>query len=143
MNFPATASVPAVRRRALQRVAAQWDAAFGWRAGRVVFMRIERWDSRRDGPLTEAALRQKIEARGYQVSERTYPPGAVAAAQYEDRERLDAVAAGLLKVTLESESAILTAGDIVFVPRGAVRRVEVVGPSPVHCLEAVPRSDPS
>ena len=28
------------------------------------------------------------------------------------------------------------------VPRGAVRRVEVVGPSPVHCLEAVYEGTP-
>lgn len=107
----------------------------------VVLMRIERWDPRRDGPLTESALRQKIEARGYRVSARTYPPGAVAAAQAEDRERLDAVASGLLKVTLDGESAILTAGDVVYVPRGAVRRVEVVGSSPVLCLEAVYEPD--
>jgi quercetin dioxygenase-like cupin family protein len=103
----------------------------------VVLMRIERWDPRRDGPFNEAALRQKIEARGYRVSERTYPPGAIAAAQSVDEERLDAVASGLLKVTLDGESAILTAGDMVYVPRGAVRRVEVVGTSPVYCLEAV------
>ena len=109
----------------------------------VVLMRIERWDPRRDGPLTESALRHKIEARGYRVSARTYPPGAVAAAQSVDRERLDAVASGLLKVTLDDESAILTAGDVVYVPRGAVRRVEVVGASPVHCLEAMYEPDKS
>ena len=109
----------------------------------VVLMRIERWDPRRDGPLTESALRQKIEARGYRISDRTYPPGAVAAAQSVDRERLDAVASGLLKVTLDDESAILSAGDVVYVPRGVVRRVEVVGSSPVHCLEAVYQDAPS
>jgi quercetin dioxygenase-like cupin family protein len=45
-----------------------------------------------------------------------------------------------LKVTIDGESAILTAGDIVFVPAGAARRVETVGTSPVHCLEAVLRT---
>lgn len=109
----------------------------------MVLMRIERWDPRRDGALNESALRQKIEARGYRVTVRTYPPGAVAAAQSDDRERLDAVASGLLKVTLDGESAILTAGDVVYIPRGAVRRVEVVGASPAHCLEAVYQGDPS
>ena len=109
----------------------------------MVLMRIERWDPRRDGPLNDSALRQKIEARGYRVTVRTYPAGAVAAAQSDDRERLDAVASGLLKVTLDGESAILTAGDVVYVPRGAVRRVEVVGASPAHCFEAVYQGDPS
>ena len=103
----------------------------------VVLMRVERWDPRRDGPLTEAALREKIEARGYQVSARTYEPDTVLTAPSVDRDCLDAVASGLLRVTLDGESAILTAGDMVLVPRGSARRVEVVGTSPVHCLEAV------
>lgn len=119
-----------------------WIPDSRWRAGMVVLMRIERWDPRRDGPFNESALRQKIEARGYRVSDRTYPPGAIAAAHSIDQERLDAVASGLLKVTLDGESAILSGGDMVYVPRGAVRRVEVVGPSPVHCLEAVYDSSP-
>jgi len=49
------------------------------------------------------------------------------------------VVSGLLKVTIDRESAILTAGDLVFVPRGVVRRLEVVGPSPARCLEGVTR----
>ena len=103
----------------------------------VLPMRIERWDPRRDGPLTETALKQKLEARGYVVTTRQYPAGSVVAAQAEDRERIQAVVTGLLKVTLDGESAILTAGDMAIVPRGAVRRLEVVGSAPVHSLEAV------
>ena len=44
---------------------------------------------------------------------------------------------GIVKVTLDGESAILTAGDIVYVPRGAARRVEVVGSATAHCLDAL------
>ncbi len=120
-----------------------WVNQGRWRTGMVLLMRIERWDSRRDGPLTEAALKRKLESRGYRVSGRQYPVGAVASAQADDRERIDAVVSGLLKITLDGESAILTAGDVVIVPRGAVRRVEVVGSSPVHCLEAVYQGEPA
>jgi quercetin dioxygenase-like cupin family protein len=105
----------------------------------LTVMRIDRWDPRRDGPVTEAALRQKVEACGYQVSTFAWPAGTVVAAQAQDRERVDAVVAGILKITLDGESAILTAGDMVYVPRGAVRRVEVVGASTAHCLDAVYR----
>ena len=105
----------------------------------LTVMRIDRWDPRRDGPVTEAALRQKVEACGYQVSRFAWPAGTVVAAQAQDRERVDAVLAGILKITLDGESAILTAGDMVYVPRGAVRRVEVVGSFPAHCLDAVYR----
>ena len=120
-----------------------WATDRRWKSGVVVLMRVERWDPRRDGPLTESALRQKIEARGYQVSARSYPPASVVVAPSVDRQRLDAVASGLLKVTLDGESAILTAGDMVIVPRGSDRRVEVLGSSPVYCLEAVYDSGPA
>ncbi len=106
----------------------------------MLLMRIERWDARRDGPLSQAALHQKLEARGYQVSARSYPGGTVAAAQTDRDEGIQAVVTGLLKVTIDGESAILTAGDLVFVPRGAVRRLEVVGPSPALCLEGTARN---
>jgi quercetin dioxygenase-like cupin family protein len=100
----------------------------------LTVMRIDRWDPRRDGPVTEAGLRLKVESCGYQVSTFAWPAGTVVSAQNQDRERVDAV---ILKITLDGESAILTAGDMVYVPRGAVRRVEVVGSSTAHCLDAV------
>lgn len=108
----------------------------------VLLMRIERWDLRGDGPLTEGALRHKLEVRSFDVSARTYPAGAVAASQPDAHERIEAVLSGLLKVTLDGESAILTAGDIAYVPRGAARRLEVVGTSAVRCLEARQRKAP-
>lgn len=105
----------------------------------LTVMRIDRWDPRRDGPVTEAALRQKVEACGYEVSTFAWPAGTVVPPQHQDRERVDAVVAGILKITLDGESAILTAGDIVYVPRGAVRRIEVVGAHAAHGLDAVYR----
>ena len=103
----------------------------------MLLMRIERWDVRRDGPLSQPALEHKLRALGYEPVLRTYPAGAIAATQTDTRERTEAVVTGLIKVTIDAESAILTAGDIVFVPRGAARRLEVVGTSPAHCLEAI------
>jgi quercetin dioxygenase-like cupin family protein len=100
-------------------------------------MRIERWDARRDGPVTEAALRKKIENHGYKVSTFAWPGGTIVPAQAQVLERADAVVTGIVKLTLDGESAILTAGDIVYVPRGVVRRVEIVGSSTAHCLEAI------
>lgn len=105
----------------------------------LTIMRIDRWDPRRDGRVTEGALRQKVESCGYLVSTFAWPAGTVVAAQTQESERVDAVVTGMLKFTLDGESAILTAGDMVYVPRGAVRRVEVVGPSTAHCLDAVYR----
>jgi hypothetical protein len=110
------------------------------RASLMLLMRIERWDVRRDGPLSEAALRQKIEGLGYTPRIRTYPAGTLAAAHCELQECVASVLSGLIKITIDGESAILAAGDIAFVPRGAVKRVEVVGASAARCFEATDAS---
>lgn len=107
----------------------------------MLLMRIERWDVRRDGPFSQPALEHKVRALGYEPVIRTYPAGAIAAAQTDTRERIGAVVSGMIKMTIDAESAILSAGDLVFVPRGASRRLEVVGASPALCLEAVFRSE--
>lgn len=103
--------------------------------------RIERWDARRDGPLTEASLQRKIEMLGFEVTTRTYPAGVALTTTADPRYCIAGVVRGLVKLTVDGEPAILTAGDIAFVPRGAVRRVEVVGPSTALCLEAFQRLD--
>ena len=108
----------------------------------MLLMRIERWEARRDGPLSEAALLHKIEALGYSPVPATYPSGATAASQVEPGPGIKAVVRGLVKVTIDGEAAILAAGDIVFVPRGAVLRVEAVGAA-AQCLEASSRRDPA
>jgi mannose-6-phosphate isomerase-like protein (cupin superfamily) len=105
--------------------------------GMTLLMRVNRWDARRDGPLTEAAIQQKLESLGYEPLPGSNPTGAIASARVHHRERAEAVIAGLLKVTIDDESVILTAGDIVFVPRCAARRIEPVGSAPVFCIEAV------
>ena len=102
----------------------------------LTVMRIDRWDSRRDGPVTEAALRHKVDAIGYQVSKCVWAAGTVVPPETPDDERVDALVSGIVKITIDGETAILTAGDIVYVPRGAVRKVEVIGVSTAHCLRA-------
>jgi quercetin dioxygenase-like cupin family protein len=103
----------------------------------LTVMRVERWDPRREGAVTEARVRRKVENYGYQISTAAWPGGTIVPAQPQGREGVDAVITGIVKFTLDGESAILTAGDLVYVPRGAVRRVEVVGTAAAHCIEAV------
>ena len=110
------------------------------RRGMMLVVRIERWDARHDGALTENALRRKLKSFGYEPLPRPNPAGAIASARVHRCDRLEAVLAGLLKVTIDGESAILTAGDIAFIPAGAARRIEAVGTSSVQCLEAVMRT---
>ena len=102
-------------------------------------MRVERWDERRDGILSEAAVCLKLRTLGYDPLRSASTNGAIASARTHHRERIEAVMAGILKVTIENESAVLTAGDMVFIPGGVVRRLETVGTAPVHCVEALLR----
>ncbi len=101
----------------------------------VATIRIDRWDVRRDGPVSETAVRHKVASGGYEVSTFVWPAGTVVPARAQPQERVDAVVAGVVKITVDGESAILTAGDIVYVPRGAVTRVEVVGAHTAHCVD--------
>jgi glyoxylate utilization-related uncharacterized protein len=109
----------------------------------MTLTRIERWDVRREGPLSEAALQRKIEALGFVVKARTYPAvvGAVSAA--EDLHLIIGVVRGLVKVTIDGEPTFLAAGDLAFLPRGALHTVELVGQTTALCLEAVQRLDPT
>ena len=111
------------------------------RMGMPLLMQVNRWDQLSDGTLTEAALQHKLRSLGYDPLPRSNPTGAIVSARVHHRERAEAVLAGLLKVTIDDESVILTAGDIVFVPRGAARRIEPVGSAPVLCIEAVCRTN--
>lgn len=111
--------------------------------GMALLMEVNRWDQRNDGTLNETTLLQKLVTLGYDPLPRCNLSGAIVSARTHHRDRAAAVIAGLLKITIESESVILTAGDIVMVPGGATRRIEPVGNAPVRCIEAVARSIPS
>ena len=115
---------------------------YTWGPG-MTLTRIERWDVRRDGPLTEASLQRKIEMLGFEVTTRTYPAGVALTTTADPRYCIEGVVRGLVKLTIDGEPAILTAGDLAFVPRGAVRRLEVVGSSTALCLEAFQRLEPA
>ena len=100
-------------------------------------MPVEPWDAERDGPLTERALREKLERKDYRVSRYVYPPGTYFPEHTHDVDKIDAVVSGRFRLTLEDESVVLEAGDAIEVPRGAVHSAEVVGDEPVVSLDAV------
>lgn len=97
---------------------------------------VEPWDEKRDGPLSEAALRKKLEARGYRVSRYVYPPGTVFPDHTHGIDKIDAVVSGRFRMTLGRDAAVLEAGDCLAVPRGAVHSAEVVGDESVVSLDA-------
>lgn len=103
----------------------------------MVDVDVERWDESRDGPVSEAALRARLERSGYVVSRYTYAPGTCFPDHAHDVDKIDAVVVGTFRVVLEGEEVLLGPGDVVAVPRSAVHSAEVVGDESVISLDAV------
>lgn len=100
-------------------------------------MKIEHWDSDQDGPLSETALRAKLEIRGYQVTRYVYPPGTVFPPHRHEVDKIDAVLSGRFQMDMQAQTFVLEAGDCLAVPRGVIHSAEVVGEQPVISLDAV------
>ncbi len=101
---------------------------------------IEHWNPERDGPLSEAAMTRKLEARGCRVSRYVYPPGTVFPPHTHDVDKIDGVLSGRFCLTLPEGRFVLEAGDLIAVPKGIVHSAEVVGDEPVVSLDAVCRT---
>jgi quercetin dioxygenase-like cupin family protein len=102
-------------------------------------MSVRRWNSSVDGPLSEAALRIKLESMGYLVARYVYEPGTVFPDHTHGIDKIDAVVSGCFRLVVGGHLAVLGPGDWVAVPRGAVHSATVVGDEPVVSLDAVKR----
>jgi len=100
-------------------------------------MEVEHWDDETDGPLTESAMRNKLESRGYSVSRYIYPPGTCFPDHAHGMDKIDGVLAGRFRMTMNGRAVILEAGDCLFVPKGAAHSAEVVGRDSVVSLDAI------
>jgi quercetin dioxygenase-like cupin family protein len=98
-------------------------------------MQLVRWDEKRDGALTEATLRRKLEALGYRVSRWVYPAGIVFDFHTHEYDKMDAVVSGQFKMTMQGQTVVLGPGDALQVPAGTAHRAEVVGSEPVVSLD--------
>lgn len=98
-------------------------------------IKLEHWDRAIEGDLTADGLVRKLAVLGYDSQRKTLRPGERLSDTKIQIDTIDAVVQGKLKVSLEGESRILSAGDCLFIPKGHVTSVEVVGDKPVICLE--------
>jgi len=102
-------------------------------------MQIEHWDEVRDGALSEAAMRRKLESRGYSVNRYVYPPGTFFPPHDHGVDKIDGVLAGRFRMTMQEQEVVLEAGDLLVVPKHVMHTAEVVGEQPVVSLDAVRR----
>lgn len=102
-------------------------------------MKIERWNPEKDGVLSEAALRRKLESLGYSTNCYIYPPGTSFPMHTHGVQKMDAVLSGQFRITMREGSVVLGPGDAVLVPRGAEHSAEVVGNEEVVSIDAIKR----
>ncbi|HZQ92806.1 MAG TPA: cupin domain-containing protein [Terriglobales bacterium] len=100
-------------------------------------MNVIHWDADREGPLSEAAMRRKLEQLGYRVSRYVYPQGTYFGPHTHDLDKMDAVVSGRLHITMGRDEAVLGPGDAIAVPRGASHTAEAVSVEPVVSLDGV------
>ena len=99
-------------------------------------MSIEHWNPQIDGEFSEQALRQKLEAKGYQVFRYVYPPGTDFPNHTHSINKIDAVVSGKFCLRMKGKEFILKQGDCLSIPRGVVHNAEVIGNEPVVSLDA-------
>jgi quercetin dioxygenase-like cupin family protein len=100
---------------------------------------VLRWNESKDGPMSERAMRAKLEALGYVVTRWTYPPGTFFDTHTHDVDKIDGVLSGRFEITMFGQSVVLAPGDAIRVPRGAAHSARVIGAEPVVSLDAVRR----
>ena len=100
-------------------------------------LRLERWNAKSDGQLTQEAMMQKLLIWGFEAKRTVLPAGTVLPDKTGDSEKVCAVLAGTLRITIEGQSMELKSGDCLFVPGGTTFSAEVSGSQPVAYYEAV------
>ena len=98
-------------------------------------VRVEHWREEW-GPLSEAAMRKRLEAEGYSVSRYTYPPGTYFSAHTHEVGKKDTVLRGRLKIGAEGKEVVLEPGDMIEIPAGTAHTAEVIGADAVVSLDA-------
>ena len=98
-------------------------------------VRVEHWQ-KEWGPLSEAAMRRRLEAEGYSVSHYIYSPGTRFPEHTHGVDKKDTVLRGRLKIAAEGKELVLGPGDMIEIPAGTVHSAEVVGDEDVASLDA-------
>ncbi len=99
-------------------------------------IKLERWSEQDEGLLTLAALRNKLELRGYAGNPKRLKPGEPGRERRVTLDSIEAVVEGSLQIEVDGEARTLRAGDCLYLPKGVVTRIQVIGEQAVVCIEA-------
>lgn len=99
-------------------------------------MKVDSWNSKRDGELNEANMRLKLAELGYLSSRTVYKPGKEVCYPKSKVERVSSLLAGHFRVRLRGKTIFLGAGDRLTFPKGVKHKAKVMGDQEVISLEA-------
>ena len=105
----------------------------------MISLTVTRWN-RTWGPLSETAMRERLQSLGYSVATYCYESGTVFPMHTHEVDQQDAVLSGALRICREGGSVVLTPGDTIEIPAGARHSAEVIGNETVVSLDAVKAS---
>lgn len=100
-------------------------------------MKVEHWNQRDDGNLSEQAMRRKLEQLGYRAARYVYAPGTYFPSHTHSTDKIDAVLSGNFRISMGNDSVMLKAGDFIHVPAGAEHSAEVIGDQAVVSLDGI------
>lgn len=90
-------------------------------------IKVEQWDSERDGQLNEENMAKKIKSQGYSCKKYTFQSGFAFPDHSHDVAKKDAILSGQLKFATSGKEVVLQPGDILDIPVGMVHSEAVFG----------------
>ena len=81
-------------------------------------------------------LKRMLKEEGFNIYVYSYPDGMIFPMHSHEHETIHVVLSGSMKITMDEADHILFPGQRFHVPAGAVHSAEVLGSSPVVCLDA-------
>ena len=99
-------------------------------------LKVEHWDSARDGTLTEENMRKKLKLQGYSCTRYIFPPGTDFPDHTHGITKKDSIVSGQFRFSIFGKEVILQPGDMVEVPAGVVHNASVVGSDSVVFFDA-------
>ena len=83
-----------------------------------------------------AEIKRQLKDEGYNIYVYSYPDGMQFTNHSHEHETIHVILSGSMKITMHNSDFILMPGERFVVPAHAVHSAEVLGTSPVVCLDA-------
>jgi len=99
-------------------------------------LKVEKWNTEKDGPLNEKRMREKLKSQGYSCTRYTFPPGTDFPDHTHGVSKKDSIIAGQFRFAMQGKEVILQPGDMIEVPAGVVHNASVVGNQSVVFFDA-------